>query len=230
MSLISQRIGCLDCKLRSNCFNYLSDEELKLIDDNRVEVKFKKGETICKQGSFASHILYLQNGLVKTYLEGSVKNLILNIIPSGHMFGLPSLTGDNIFHYSAHAYVESTVCLIDIDIFRKVMESNPKFGFEILNLVNESVIQSYDRLYSLNQKHLQGKLADILICLADRIYKKDQFELTLSRKDLAEITSMSIESVARNIKDFKEQGIIRVEGRKINILDKNKLEYISENG
>lgn len=228
MSLLPEDISCMDCKLRSHCFNQLTPEELDLINKNRVEVRFKKGETICKQGSFASHILYLQNGLVKTYLEGINRNLILNILPSGHMFGLPSLTGNNVFHYSALAYVESTVCLIDIDVFRKIMKQNPKFAFEILNLVNESVIQSYDRLYSLNQKHLHGKLADIILCLADRIYKSDRFELTLSRKDLAEITSMSIESVARNIRDFKEEGVIKVDGRKIEILDKKKLEYISD--
>jgi CRP/FNR family transcriptional regulator len=73
-------------------------------------------------------------------------------------------------------------------------------------------------------------MADILICLAQRIFKTDSFNLPLSRSDLAELTGMSTESVIRVMKDFKDDGLIQFEGKEIELLDIEKLLKISELG
>ncbi len=73
-------------------------------------------------------------------------------------------------------------------------------------------------------------MADILLCLSQRIFKSNQFNLPLSRNDLGELTSMSTESVIRIFKDFKESKLITVNGKTIEILDEEKLEMISEKG
>ena len=75
-----------------------------------------------------------------------------------------------------------------------------------------------------------GRLADILICLSDRIYKKNEFELPLSRKELAELTGMSSETVIRALKKFQVDGIIRTYGKCIEVIDYERLKQISERG
>ena len=67
--------SCVVRTPEESCFDLLTDDEKKLVDDNMVEVHYKKGVIICKQGSFASKIIYLSEGIVKVYLEGSPKNL-----------------------------------------------------------------------------------------------------------------------------------------------------------
>ena len=52
------------------CFDQLSEEEIAFVEENMVEVDYDKGETICKQGAFASHIMVLNEGLAKIYKEG----------------------------------------------------------------------------------------------------------------------------------------------------------------
>ena len=61
---------------KCKCFDALNAEELNLISKNEVIVKYKKGEAICKQGTFASHIMVMKKGLAKVFIEGENDSLI----------------------------------------------------------------------------------------------------------------------------------------------------------
>jgi len=73
-------------------------------------------------------------------------------------------------------------------------------------------------------------MADILLCLSERIFKERDFELNLSRRELAELTGMSTESVIRMLKKFKDDGLIQMTGKTINITNFELLKKISEYG
>jgi CRP/FNR family transcriptional regulator, polysaccharide utilization system transcription regulator len=214
-----------------NCFEKLKDDELLLLEKNRLEISFKKGETICKQGSFASHIMYICKGLVKIYVENESGSLILKILPQGNLIGLSSLyDGNNIFQYTATTYTDSVVRLIDINIVRQLIKQNAEFASEIVNVLCENTIQTYGRFFCFTQKQSFGRMADIILCLACRIFKSHEFELNLSRKEIAELSGLSPESVIRIIKKFKEDKLISIEGKTFKILDIEKLSQISEKG
>ena len=222
---------CTVYNSRLSCFEELTEEERILIDNNKVIVNYEKGETICKQGSFASHIIFLKEGLVKVYLEGNPKNLILKISPQGNLIGLPSIyEGNNVFLYSAATYTKSVVEMIDITIFKQIISQNPKFAFKVINVLNENTVQICGRFYCLTHKQMHGRFADILLCLAQRIFYNMEFELPFTRIDLAELTGMSTESVIRVMKDFKDDGLIEISGKQIKILDYEKMFRISEIG
>ena len=212
-------------------FDELTEEEMALIESNKITLTYKKGEIISKQGSFASHIIYLKKGLAKVYLEGKSKNLILTITPPGNLMGLPCLyDGNNVFLYSASTYIDSEVELIDIDLFKQLLLQNSKFAFAIIKTLNASTVQTFGRFYCFTHKQMHGRLADILLCLSQRIYGSDSFNLPLSRSDLAELTGMSTESVIRVMKDFKDDGLIKTDGKDIELIDIEMLLKISEVG
>ena len=214
-----------------SCFELLTAEEQEMLNTHSVLVNYKKGETICKQGSFASNIMYLENGLVKIYLEGKPKDLILTITPEKNILGLQALyEGNNTYLYSVSTYTDSIVRTIDIQTFKQFLKNNPLFAYRMINVLNESTAQVYSRLLSLTQKQLHGRLADILLCLARKIFKSESFDLPLSRSDLSDLTSMSTESVIRIMKDFKDDGIIDINNKSIALLDIPRLEKISAKG
>jgi len=70
----------------------------------------------------------------------------------------------------------------------------------------------------------------ILICISDRIFKTDEFVLPLSRKDLAELSGMSSETVIRMLKKFHDDGLIQLDGKNFRILDYERLKQVSEKG
>lgn len=209
----------------------LSSEEKVLLDSSSVVVNYKKGEMICKQGSFASHIMYLEKGLVKIYIEGNPKDLILTITPQENLMGLQAMfEGNNTFLYSISTYTDATVRLIDIQTFKQLLKQNPLFAYRIISIVNESTAQSYNRFFSLTQKQLHGRLADILLCLSRKIFNSESFDLPISRSDLSDLTSMSTESVIRIMKDFKDDGLIDINNKSITLLDIPRLDNISSKG
>jgi len=212
-------------------YELLTEEEKVLIDEHSVSIDFKKGETVCKRGAFASHIYFLEEGLVKVYLEERNKNLILTLFTKNNLLGLSSIyEGNNKLSYSVSTYTDSRVRMIDIQVFRQLLQQNPDFSYRIINLLNEKTAQIYGRFFSLTQKQLHGRLADILLCLSNRIFKSKSFELPLSRADLGDLTGMSTESVIRMMKEFKDDGLIDMHCKSIELLDVARLERISEFG
>jgi CRP/FNR family transcriptional regulator len=212
-------------------YELLTEEEKQMIDDHSVSLSFKKGETVCKQGAFASHIFFLEEGLVKVYLEERNNNLILTLSTNHSLLGLPSVfEGNNKLPYSISTYTNSTIRMIDIQVFKQLLSQNPTFAYRIINILNENTAQIYGRFFSLTQKQLHGRLADILLCMATRIFKSKEFELPLSRADLGDLTGMSTESVIRMMKEFKDDGLIDTQCKSIVLLDLERLERISQFG
>jgi CRP/FNR family transcriptional regulator len=226
-----QYTGCSISMHQCKCFDKLTDKEMQLIEDNSVLIQYKKGEIICKQGAFASHILFMQKGLAKVFLDDGVNSLVLKIIPDKNFLGLASVSEElNTFRYSAIAYIDSEIKQIDINVFRKLLNQNPNFSKEVIDILSANSVQIYGRFFCLTHKQSYGRMADIILCLSEKIFKNNEFELPLSRKDLAELTSMSPETVIRLLKKFKQEGMIDITGKNFKIIDYNRLKRISETG
>lgn len=231
MAINQKKISCLTCKKRSSCFNALSKADHQILDSNRLELKFKRGEVICKQGAFASNIMFIYKGLAKSYLETeNGKHVILNVLPVGEMMGLPALFSNNVFPYSASALEDCVICSIDINIFEEYTKSSGAFAAEIIKTLNTSTINSYERYISITQKQMNGRLADVFLHLAENIYKSNSFNMTLSRNDLAEMTHMSPESITRIITQFKNNKLIKITGKQYEIKNYDELLNVSQLG
>jgi len=223
--------GCTITSHECKCFETLTKEEIKLVNENSVLVKYKKGEVICKRESFASHVMFLEKGLAKVYIEDGVNTLVLKILPEKNLLGLASLSDDvKTFEYSVLAYIDSEIRQIDIEIFKQLIKQNPVFAKEVIDILNAHSIQIYGRFFCLTHKQSFGRLADILLCLSDRVFKNSEFELPLSRKELGELSGLSSETVIRMLKVFRQEGLIDLNGKKLKLLDHDRIQQISETG
>jgi CRP-like cAMP-binding protein len=223
--------GCTLSFHQCKCFEKLTDDQKDFLEANSVKIKYRKGEIICKQGGFVSHVMYMEQGLAKVFLENNVNSLVLRIIPDGNFMGLSSVSEEySNFPYSAMAYVDSEIRQIDVNAFRKLMEQNFEFTKEVFDILSANSLQIYGRFFCLTFKQAFGRLADILLCLSDRIFKNTEFDLPLTRKELAELSGMSSETVIRMLKEFNEEGIIKMDGKSIEVLDYNRLKQISDTG
>jgi CRP/FNR family transcriptional regulator, polysaccharide utilization system transcription regulator len=230
MTKFSQCLSCIDCNCRTSIFKKLSDEELELINQNRYEVFFKAGEIMFKQGTPSPHFLCLTKGLAKLYIEGLGKNLIIALVkPVEYIFG-PGIYVDNRHHYSASAVEDSSACLVDTNIYKQLIRSNPDFAEEFIRRVSLQSIFNFEQFISLTQKQMHGRIADALFYLSDKVYASNPFTLSISRQDLADLSGMSKESAIRILKEFKEEGILTLDGNTLHILNPKLLGQISETG
>jgi CRP/FNR family transcriptional regulator len=91
-------------------------------------------------------------------------------------------------------------------------------------------VKVYERLISLTQKQMPGRIADVLLYLSNEIYNDNTFDISLSRQDIGDLSSMTKDSAIRILKDFESEKIILVEGKHISILKKETLNEISIRG
>ncbi len=223
--------SCTLNKEIAECFEKLTNEELLILEENNVFVTYKKGETLCKQNTLASHVMFLCCGLAKVYMENNSGSLILKVLPAGNILGLTALMdGSNYFHYSAYAYQDCKVRLIDINVFKKLILKNSEFANEIINLLCKNLIQIHTRFFGYTQKQSYGRMADTLICLSCNIFEMSEFQLELTRRELAELAGLTPESVIRILSKFKSDGLISEEGKVIRILNLERLKQISDYG
>ncbi len=223
--------SCVDCGLRSPMFDQLSHKELQLVNENRFEIKFNKGEIIRKQGTFLSHVISLNSGLAKLYIEGlNNKNLILRIIKPTRFIGGPGMYYDQRHHYSVAALVDTSACFIEINIFKQIIHSNPGFAAEFMKEFSINMLSTYDRLINITQKQIPGRMADALLYFSDEIYNSPKILSVISKQDLADITSMSKDSAVKILRSFKDEGIISTQSNHIEIIDKEALVKISNIG
>lgn len=223
--------NCLDCTKSSACFKKLIPSELDFINNNKTQILYQKGENICKEKAYASNVLYIADGLVKLYLESpGNKHINLKILKTSEFIGLSSIYGDNIYHYSSVALIDSTICMINKDSFRKVLIDNGHFASEIIQWYCNNETKLFERIKSLGHKQMHGRLADTLLYLCDENFEQDVLFNSLSRKNIADFACISTESTVRLLTELKNDGIIDMQGKMIKILDRKHLVEISRRG
>lgn len=229
--MVAVRTSCTVSDDHCKCFEALTPEQTALLEKKQVTVEYNKGEIIAKHGAFASHVIFLCEGLVRVYIEHGNQKLILKMISPGNLVGLSSLSeGEEIFQYSAAAYQRSIAKLIDLNTFKKLIRENGLFASKVISIMGENSNQINNRFFCLTQRQSYGRLADLLLCLAGRVFKADRFELDLTRKEIAELAGMSTENVIRILKKFQDDKLITLRGKNIELNDLEALQRICDLG
>lgn len=227
------RINCVDCNhcFRKNVlFELLTDKELEILNDNRIEVKFKKGEIIYKQGSPLSHIVIISEGLGKNYIEGPRgKNLILSIVKPYLINGGPGMYVDMRHHSSLMALVDTRACFIDVNVFKEVIRKNSIFAEEFIRCFSQDSIHTFGQFVTLTQKNMEGRIAEALLYLKNVVFKNGSIKF-ITRQEIADLTGLTKESTIRVMKEFKNECVIDEEDKEIIILNENVLQKYADLG
>jgi CRP-like cAMP-binding protein len=211
---------------------FLIEEDLKKLERSAVLLKFKKGETIFKQGNQPTHIAILQSGMVKfNYIaEENQKNIILTLVSAPKILG-----GANLFYkdnnlFSIIAVEESEVILVASNVLLEVMKTNGVFSIALFQLAAEMFKRASLNFVSVANKQKESRIADVILYLSEDIYCDTRFQLSLTRKELAEFACCSVENVIMTLSRWQTEGILSISGKTLTILNLNKLKYISKLG
>jgi CRP/FNR family transcriptional regulator len=224
---------CLDCKhcfKKSPLFSLLNASELDDLNETRLEVTFKKGEIIYKQGTPLTHIVIINEGLGKIYLEGvKGRNLILSYTKQYELNGGVGVFVDQRHHSSLMAVTDCGACFIEINAFKKVLRSNAVFMEAYIKSHSERVLHTYQQFAVLTQKNMEGRMAESILYLNNQVFRNGVIK-NVTKQDLAELTAMTKESAIRVLKEFKEDGIIEIIDHNISILDQKALQQVALHG
>jgi len=222
--------ACRLCGIKSKAASTLSEAEIDELSFNCAMASFRKGDPIVKQGTFSTNIVYLRKGLAKIHIAGPYHEQIVRIVKSPSYLALPTTFGDKINQYSVTVIEPSEVCFIDMSTFRHLMSSNFEFAYEIMLEVCRNELEAFNRCVNRTQKQVRGKIADVLLEMAEQIYNSDTFNVPVNQEEIGNLVDASRESVSRVLNEFASDGIISLTGKKVRILNKQTVLIISANG
>jgi len=229
MQIQNNTCECKECIVRSLIFEHVSTMELGTFCTTKREENYRKGQVVIQQGAPITEFIYVKDGLVKLYTQsGQGRNQIISLARPYDFISLLTIFSDKHYQYSVSAIEDTTVCIIDLVRLKELVRENGNFALDLLERMSrtaDNIIRNYN---DINRKNLRGRIAYILLNFADTIYLNDRFELPVSRKEIAELIGMTTENVIRILSEFRKEGIIRINGKEIEIADKTKLQFLSE--
>jgi CRP/FNR family transcriptional regulator len=165
-------------------------------------------------------------------LEGEVK--VFKLSPEGrekilHLFRPPQPIGEAaVFsgqRFPAHAQANgpSRLLFFPRDAFIRLGASDPTILLNMLGILSARLRGFTDQIESLTLKEVPARLASYLIHLSEEQKNPDGAVLRLSRGQLASILGTIPETLSRALSRLAAQGLIAVDGRRIDILDREGL-------
>jgi CRP-like cAMP-binding protein/CheY-like chemotaxis protein len=209
--------------------NFISDAKkvLNLKDlckDKKVKSLKKKTE-LFSEGDTPLNIYFIKSGSIKVYQshpEG--KELITNIYNANDFLGFEPILEGNNYQQSAVAMQDSEVISIPKYDFTTLLQSHPDVSRGFISLLCKKVAEKEKQLLNLAYNSVRQRTAEALLKVRD--LKDSKENIQISREDLAKMVGTASESVIRVLSDFKDEGLIDIEGGKIKIAQPDKLEKV----
>ncbi len=204
----------------------LSLEDFTAYLSAKQTLKFNKGETIFEDGGTPNGVYFLSKGTAKLSKQGVYgKEQILRFIKEGDLIGYRSLLCGEDFQAKAEAMTEVEAQFLPSDIFLHLLEVAPRLSFVMLQKIAFELGESANTVTFLAQKTVRERLAEILLLLEQKLGTDPEgfIKISLTREEIANIIGTATESAIRLISEFKQDGLIEVEGRNLKILNHDKL-------
>lgn len=207
-------------------FGGLPAQQLEDIARISVEKTFQRGESIFFEGDKGIGFYMVGEGRVKIFkVSPGGKEHILHIFGEGEPFGEVPVFYGQPFPASAEALVKTRTIFFPRDRFILLVEANPSLALNMLAVLCMRLRKFASQIESLSLKEVPTRLANYLLYLSEEQGNTEVVELEISKGQLASLLGTIPETLSRIFAKMSEEGLIRVNGRTISLLN---IEALSE--
>jgi len=215
--------------MKSFIEKYCTNEWKEFIDFHKKIFTYKKGEYIFEAKEQTKGLYIIDKGSVKiTYKQYDGSDRLIRLATNGDVLGHRGFGGNWTYPISALALETTEVSFIPVNVFETVAKVNPEFTYHLMMFFAEELRKSEAKI-----KHYP-----VRILIAKAIYdnyktfgfeegSETKLSYTLSRKDIASKAGTTYETVIRTISDLNNEGIIKIDGKSLHILQIDKLKDIA---
>ncbi|MFT4737073.1 MAG: CRP-like cAMP-binding protein [Cyclobacteriaceae bacterium] len=214
--------------LSNRILSSLSSKERMLFMEYTRKLYFKKGKQIFYEGGLATGVFLIERGKAKIFKTGVAgKDQIFYVYKSGDLMGYHSLLCGEPYEDSCEALEECTVFFTSKDKFNELLNMIPDLKLLIIQNMSHEFGVMVNTITVLAQKSMRQRLALYLLILQQK-YEDNDGKILLSRKDLANIVGMARESLGRLLKDFREEKLILINQKSIELVNYAKLQKVAD--
>jgi CRP/FNR family transcriptional regulator, dissimilatory nitrate respiration regulator len=212
-------------------FSGLGPDQLAEVGRIALEKRFAKGEVIFSEGDEGDGFYLVLEGTIKVFkLSPDGKEHILHLFSSGRIFGeVPVFAGEH-FPANAEAIADTRALFFPRAAFLNLVRENPILALKMLADLSHKLRLFTSQIENLSLKEIPARLAAYLVFLATEQGESAQVELQISKGQLASLLGTIPETLSRVFAKLSAQRLIRVEGRRIVLLDPAGLSELAEAG
>jgi CRP/FNR family cyclic AMP-dependent transcriptional regulator len=207
-------------------FQDLSEEELKALDSSITLIPCETGKIFYAPEDMGEALFILKEGKVQLYrISTDGRKIVTNTLSPGTIFGEMSLIGQGMYDSFAEAIERCAVCKMDrVDLERLLLEE-PQVAIRILEVIGRRLLEVEARLEDIAFKTVAGRLASLLL----RLMKEQGATIVgFTHQDLADAIGTYRETTTQTLNRFKAQGLLDTGRKRIEILDPESLQLISD--
>lgn len=192
------------------------------------EEKYRKGQTIFREGGIPTGIYYILEGRVKKYKINNVeKEQIIYVANAGELIGYHAVLAGERYPDAATALETCIALFIPKEDFIRVLDQSPMLSSRLLKMLSHEFTVLSNSITILAQRPVRERLAITLIVLREKFKKGSPdgqpIVINMSRDDIANMAGTTRENVVRLLREFKDDKLIESQGRKIWITDIKKM-------
>jgi CRP-like cAMP-binding protein len=196
----------------------------------KTSYTIKKGESIFEEGEMTNGIYCIKDGVCKlSKLSSNGKDQIVKLVKPGELLGQRSMISEEPANLSAVALEDMEVCFIPKTEIMQFFTQNNNFSMNVMKTICGDLKDADQNMVTMAQKSVKERLAETLLYLEDTFGTDidGSLRLQLSREELAGMIGTATESCIRLLSELNKNGLIELVGKKIKIIDKSKLQRLS---
>ena len=200
--------------------------KMEEIEKGKVCTSFKKGETLFREGAYASGVFCIYSGKVKLSMLGDEgKEQIVRMVKPGDIIGYKALIIGDRYSSSAIALEDCNVCFIPREKFIEVLKKDAGLSFELMKVISDELKRAEGKITHLAQKPVRERVAETILFLKETygLDTDNHINVFLTREEIANLVGTATETAIRLLSEFNKDHIIELSGKKIKILNHDKL-------
>lgn len=225
----SQNYNCCT-DFSDSILRYLNEDQKMLLEVEKQCSVHKKNDIVYHEGNKPHGVYLIEQGVLKIYKTGNDgREQIIRFAKKGDLIGFRSVISNEVLCSSAKVIENCRVCFISANVFLNFVKENSEFSMQLIKLSCKELGESNKFIIDLALKSLRERLAEVIILLTDTfgLDAENFIQVVLTREDIANIVGTATESIIRQLSDLKREHLIDLKGKRIKILDLNKLRKIS---
>lgn len=216
-------ISCESCLHKNHfLFRHLSGDEMERVEAEKHAEYHRRGTVLYNEGNRINGFYCIQSGIIKVYKTGvDGKEQIILFARKGEIIGFRSVLSKEHACTSAQVIEDAVTCYIPGEILFQLVKSNGNFSLELMQLTCRELGYANAYLTDIAQRTVRERLAETLLHLKEDFGLDEELvlQISLTREELANIVGTATESVIRLLSEFRQDGLIDLNGRKIRLLN-----------
>jgi len=219
-----------DCAVCSNtnCFikKHLHLEKMQDFVMQKTNFTCKKGQQFMIEGAPMQGLYFIFSGKAKVLKTGIYgKEQIVRLTKEGDTLGFRGFGTSNRYLIAASALEDTVLCNFSNEVMQEILKTIPEFTYDMMLFYAQELNKSENNVKKIAQMNVRERVIDALLYLLKKFGQTNGLiKITLSRKEIADFTGTTDEQITRILSSLKKEGLIKVAGKKIGLLEVEKMQ------